>query len=61
MVYKKRAGDVTGTSGGKKKKGKANDVGVILTKSSHKNKYNNLATREISTRRYPDQLVLYKS
>jgi hypothetical protein len=54
MASKRKATDVGGSSNGKKKKGSANELGIILSNKSERTRFNKLAHREILPNRYLD-------
>jgi hypothetical protein len=54
MTSKRKAIDAAGSSNGKKKKGSANELRIILSTKSEKTRFNKLAHREIQPNRYLD-------
>jgi len=51
-------GNIADSSNGKKKKGKPNEMGIILNITSEKTRYNKLLNRGISHNMYPDSRAL---
>jgi hypothetical protein len=60
MNSKRKAVDVSDGSCGKKKKGARNELGIILTISSERSRYNRLVLRGFIHNRYPDKFALDK-
>jgi hypothetical protein len=58
MASKRKATDVGGSSNGKKKKGTANELGIILSTKPEKTRFNKLSPREIQPNRYLDPNAL---
>jgi len=57
---RKAVADDVGSSTRKRKKGKTNELGLILNTSSDMSRYNNHLYRDIALSRYPDEFTLLK-